>query len=114
MNAFQTALCLSGCPATESSGPDLCNRILPQAVMEEINHKHAGQSNAHSTALHMRDVIARAEEQTTTKKSERKNEILLSVWRHLTDEMQIQMVHFSNFLCHRGRSPLQGKIINTS
>lgn len=25
--------------------------------MEEINHKHAGQSNAHSTALHMRDVI---------------------------------------------------------
>lgn len=34
--------------------------------MEEINHKHAGQSNAHSTALHMRDVIARAEEQTTT------------------------------------------------
>lgn len=83
--------------------------------MEEINHKLAGQSNAHSTALHMRGVIARAGEQTTTKKKrERKNEILLSVWRHLTDEMQIQMVHFSNFLCHRGQSPLQGKIINTS
>ena len=26
--------------------------------MQEINHKHTGQSTAHSTGLYMRDVIA--------------------------------------------------------